>query len=37
MKAFGVETSANHHDIFLEMISLLQPGCCSEERHKFEV
>jgi predicted molibdopterin-dependent oxidoreductase YjgC len=37
MKAFGVETSQNYHDIFLETIVLLQPGCCSEERHRFEV
>jgi len=37
MKAFGVETSQNHHDIFLEMITLLEPGCCSEQRHRFEI
>jgi anaerobic selenocysteine-containing dehydrogenase len=37
MKTFGIETPQNYHDIFLEMITLLQPGCCSEHRHRFEV
>jgi predicted molibdopterin-dependent oxidoreductase YjgC len=32
MKAFGVETPENHHDIFLEMITLLKAGCCAEHR-----
>jgi predicted molibdopterin-dependent oxidoreductase YjgC len=36
MKAFGIETPQNHNDIFMEMITLLQPGCCSEQRHRFE-
>jgi anaerobic selenocysteine-containing dehydrogenase len=36
MKAFGIDTPQNHHDIFLEMIALLQPECCTEGRHRFE-
>ncbi|MCL2435037.1 MAG: FAD-dependent oxidoreductase [Lentimicrobiaceae bacterium] len=36
MKAFGVETLQNKDDIFLEMITLLQPECCSVQRHQFE-
>ncbi|MCL1968471.1 MAG: FAD-dependent oxidoreductase [Bacteroidetes bacterium] len=37
MKAFDVDTPQNPNDIFLEMITLLQPGCCSDQRHTFEV
>ena len=37
MKAFGIKAPQNKDDVFLEMIALLQPGCCSEERHRFEV
>ncbi|MCL2301726.1 MAG: FAD-dependent oxidoreductase [Lentimicrobiaceae bacterium] len=37
MKTFGIEASQNKDDIFLEMITLLQPGCCSDQRHRFEV
>ncbi|MCL2727061.1 MAG: molybdopterin-dependent oxidoreductase, partial [Bacteroidales bacterium] len=35
-EAFGVEGISATEDIFLEIISLLQPGCCSDVRHKFE-
>jgi predicted molibdopterin-dependent oxidoreductase YjgC len=35
-KAFGVKSLTTPDAIFLEMIALLQPGCCSETRHKFE-
>jgi predicted molibdopterin-dependent oxidoreductase YjgC len=37
MKAFGVAQSQDKDAIFLEMITLLQPGCCSDQRHRFEV
>ncbi|MCL2168230.1 MAG: FAD-dependent oxidoreductase [Lentimicrobiaceae bacterium] len=37
MKVFDIETPQTPNDIFLEMISLLQPECCSEQRHRFEV
>ena len=37
MQAFGVETPHNHNDIFLEMITLLQPECCTDTRHRFEI
>jgi len=37
MKAFGVEAPQDKDDIFLEMIGLLKVGCCSEQRHRFEV
>jgi len=37
MKMFNIEAPQHHHDIFLEMITLLQPGCCSEQRHRFEI
>ncbi|MDR2971610.1 MAG: molybdopterin-dependent oxidoreductase, partial [Bacteroidales bacterium] len=35
-EVFGVKGLTTPEEIFLEMISLLQPGCCSEGRHKFE-
>ncbi|MCL2247120.1 MAG: FAD-dependent oxidoreductase, partial [Lentimicrobiaceae bacterium] len=35
MRAFGVKTSQHYQDIFLEMIALLQVGCCGERRHEF--
>lgn len=34
-KAFGITSPAHYSEIFLEMISLLQPSCCSDKRHKF--
>jgi formate dehydrogenase major subunit len=37
MRAFGVETVYDKDDVFLEMIGLLQPGCCTDLRHLFEV
>jgi len=37
MKAFGIETPHSKDDIFLEMISLLQPDCCSDQRHRYEI
>jgi len=37
MNAFGVEVSQDKDDIFMEMILLLQPGCCSDQRHRFEM
>jgi predicted molibdopterin-dependent oxidoreductase YjgC len=37
MKTFDVDTVQHHTDVFIEMISLLQLGCCSEERHKFQI
>jgi predicted molibdopterin-dependent oxidoreductase YjgC len=37
MNAFGVRSPQNHNDIFLEMITLLQPECCSDKRHRFEI
>jgi predicted molibdopterin-dependent oxidoreductase YjgC len=36
-EAFGISTVNTPEAIFLEMISLLQPGCCAERRHRFEV
>jgi len=33
---FGVSVVTEPDEIFLEMISKLQPGCCSEGRHRFE-
>jgi len=36
MNLFGVVNTQNAHDIFLEMIGLLQPECCADQRHKFE-
>jgi formate dehydrogenase major subunit len=35
-EAFGVNGLTNPEDIFLEIISLLQPGCCADVRHRFE-
>jgi predicted molibdopterin-dependent oxidoreductase YjgC len=35
-ETFGIKGLTNHEQIFLEMISLLQPGCCADNRHKFE-
>jgi predicted molibdopterin-dependent oxidoreductase YjgC len=35
-EAFGVTGLTTPEEIFLEMISLLQPGCCSDGRHRFE-
>jgi len=37
MRSFGVKSPQNHSDIFLEMIALLQPECCTDQRHRFEV
>jgi formate dehydrogenase major subunit len=36
-EAFGIKGLTTPDEIFLEMISLLQPGCCSDTRHRFEV
>ncbi len=36
-KAYGLNAPDNYNDIFLEMISLLQPSCCSGNRHRFEI
>jgi len=33
---FGIKGLTTPDEIFLEMISLLQPGCCSDIRHKFD-
>ena len=35
-EAFGVEGLNSPEQIFLEMISLLQPDCCADGRHRFE-
>ena len=35
--AFGIDSPSHYSEIFLEMISLLQPTCCSDKRHKFEI
>jgi len=37
MHSFGVKSPQNHCDIFLEMIALLQPECCTDQRHRFEI
>ncbi len=34
---FGVNSPKEPAEIFMEMIALLQPGCCSGNRHCFEV
>jgi hypothetical protein len=36
LEAFGVQAVDSPGELFLEMISLLQPGCCADNRHKFE-
>lgn len=36
-QAFGISSPNHYSEIFLEMISLLQPACCSDQRHKFTI
>jgi len=36
-KAFGITSPTHYSEIFLEMITLLQPACCSDKRHKFVI
>ena len=36
-EAFGVSSGTTDAEAFLEMISLLQPACCSGSRHQFEI
>jgi len=36
-EAFGIKGLTTPDEIFLEMITLLQPGCCADRRHKFEM
>jgi predicted molibdopterin-dependent oxidoreductase YjgC len=36
-EAFGVRAVNKPDEIFSEMISLLQPGCCADNRHRFAV
>jgi hypothetical protein len=37
MNAFGVNTPQDKDDVFLEMITMFQPECCANQRHRFEV
>lgn len=34
---FGVQSPRHYSEIFLEMISLLQPSCCDDTRHIFTI
>ena len=36
-EVFGIETPSNSSDIFFEMLSFLQPDCCSGGRHHFKI
>ena len=36
-KQFGIQSPSHYSEIFLEMISLLQPTCCSDNRHIFTI
>jgi len=37
IRSFGIESPETPNNIFLEMIALLQPECCADRRHKFEI
>lgn len=36
-EVFDIETPSNSSDIFFEMLSFLQPDCCSGGRHHFKI
>jgi predicted molibdopterin-dependent oxidoreductase YjgC len=36
-QSFDIQSPKHYSEIFLEMISLLQPSCCSDNRHFFTI